>query len=70
MSVFNQNDDQSTEIRTAAGRKPKSFEQWQQIRRTNPSLYYSGVTIRKINEDRETLGKEAFYKRTPTDEEV
>lgn len=70
MSVFNQNDDQSTEVRTASGRKPKTFEQWQKVRRTNPTVYYSGATIRKINEDRETLGKDAFYKRTPTDEEV
>jgi hypothetical protein len=71
MSVFdNDNPTPETPAATPSGRKPKTFEQWQKIRRTNPSLYYSGTTIRKINEDRETLGKDAFYKRTPSDEEV
>ena len=69
MSVFDNNNDNQSEIRTASGRKPKTFEQWQNVRRSNPSAYYSGQTIRKVNEDREALGHSAFYKRTTTEDE-
>lgn len=49
-------------VRTPSGRKPKTFAAWQEIRRRNPTAYYSATTSKKVMEDRLTLG-EAFYTR-------
>lgn len=64
------NDDnkETSQIRTPSGRKPKTFAEWQEVRRRNPNVYYSASTSRKVIEDRETLGADAFYKRSEEDE--
>lgn len=68
MNIFNtNNDNEPSEIRTPSGRKPKTFQEWQQVRRRNPNLYYSASTSKKVLEDRETLGADAFYKRSDED---
>ena len=66
MNIFNDNNETS-QIRTPSGRKPKTFSEWQEVRRRNPRAYHTASTSKKVLEDRETLGPDAFYKRSDED---
>ena len=48
-------------------RKPKTFHDWQQLRRTSRNQYYSAKTQREILEDRLTLG-DRFYDKPNKDD--
>ncbi len=61
MSVFSQDSDSISDSKQ--NNEPKTFQQWQQMRRSNPSGmagYYSTKSQQKMMQDREILGS-AFY---------
>lgn len=60
--------DNENPTRGPSGRKPKTFQQWQQVRRKQPHIYYSAATSRKVFEDRATLGHDEFYRRSNEEE--
>lgn len=64
---MNDNDDLP---RTPSGRRPKSFSDWQDLRRRNPSSYYSAKNTQRMLEDRQTLGAAAFYKKSDDEDDV
>jgi hypothetical protein len=43
-------------------RKPRSFQEWQDIRRKNPHAYYLPRNQAKVLQDRQQLGQ-SFYDR-------
>lgn len=51
-----------------ADKKPKTFAEWQQLRKSNPRLYYRSDTQNQILQDASALGKDAFYIRKSGDE--
>lgn len=40
---------------------PKTFSQWQELRRSNPRLYYSTEAQNRIASDLSALGNEKFF---------
>ena len=61
MSVFSQ--DSESVLGSKNNNQPKTFSQWQKIRRSNPSGltgYHSTKSQQKLMRDREALG-EQFY---------
>lgn len=42
-------------------RKPRTWSQYQEMRRKNPKVYYQSRTQREAVEDRMALGKRGFY---------
>ncbi|CRK76559.1 hypothetical protein NIG5292_02623 [Nereida ignava] len=60
MPVFSDSD---SVMDSSDNNQPKTFKQWQQLRRSNPSGmngYYSTKTQQKLMQDRQTLG-DSFY---------
>ena len=66
MSVFNDmgppndNDDDPKPTDTNPRNGPKSYADYQKLRRENPSAYYSTKVQQKMVEDAEKLGKSKF----------
>ena len=57
MSVFSQETDSALDSKS--NNEPRTFQQWQQLRRSNPSGltgYYSTKSQQQMMKDREVLG--------------
>lgn len=53
-----------------SNRKPRTWDTYNEMRRTDKKRYYSGKVQREMLEDREQLGQSAFYntpKEMPAD---
>lgn len=51
-------------------RKPRSFSEWQDIRRKNPHAYYLPRNQAKVLQDRQELGQSFYDKKEGSDDDV
>lgn len=51
-------------------RKPRSFQQWQQIRRSSPHSYYLSRNQAKVFQDRLQLGQSFYDKEAAHDDDI
>ena len=64
MSLFSEDSDSVLDSKSKKNNEPKTFSQWQNLRRCRPSGiggYYSTASQMRMMSDRRTLGTEAFY---------
>jgi len=52
--------DRQETVKTKSGRKPKNFQYYQQMRRTNSRQYYSGKVQAQVVEDAQALGAKYY----------
>jgi hypothetical protein len=63
MSVFSDDSEQSTDFKTHPNQHtPRSWAEYQKLRKENPSQYYRPSVQAKMHSDAAKLGTEAFFK--------
>jgi len=50
--------------------KPKTFSQWNELRKANPRQYYSPRVQTQVLKDAQSLGSEVFYSKQPPSQDT
>lgn len=72
MSIFDDDSDSESKpkhhiVGKVSDHQPRTFEEWQVMRRKSPSLFYSAKMQNQMYADAAALGKDQFFTRTKGD---